>query len=268
MSKKAKILLTCDDGIHSNGLLQLYYELSKVANVTIITSHIQRSAEGKAITINQILRTEKVIINGDIEGYSINGTSADAIILGLHELDGPFDLVVSGINQGLNISSHIVLTSGTCAAAFEASFYGVPAIAFSMDVSPQHYFVTPSRETFEQTAKISAKIVSILLKKKYPENLAFINVNYPYSITEKTPIKITNLAKRFLVFKPELRKDPRNNDYYFLWGEPEKVATSGSDIEAFIQGAISLSPVINDLSYSISKEPLTFLEEILRELKK
>ncbi|HUT82999.1 MAG TPA: 5'/3'-nucleotidase SurE [Candidatus Bathyarchaeia archaeon] len=267
MSNKPKILLTCDDGIHSNGLLQLYYELSNIADVTIITPHIQRSAEGKAITINQILRIEKIIINGDFEGYSINGTSADAVIFGLHELDGPFDLVVSGINQGLNISSHIVLTSGTCAAAFEASFYGVPAIAFSMDVSPQHYFITPSRETFEQTAKISAKIVSILLGEKYPENLAFINVNYPFSITEKTPIKITNLAKRFLIFKPELRKDPRNNDYYFLWGEPAKEAPPGSDIEAFTQGAISLSPVINDLSFPFNKESLKFLDDLLLDLK-
>ncbi|NHJ32631.1 MAG: 5'/3'-nucleotidase SurE, partial [Asgard group archaeon] len=55
-SDRKKILLTCDDGIRSNGLLQLYSELSKFADVTIITPNTQRSAEGKAITINQIVR--------------------------------------------------------------------------------------------------------------------------------------------------------------------------------------------------------------------
>ncbi|MHA1213228.1 MAG: 5'/3'-nucleotidase SurE [Candidatus Heimdallarchaeota archaeon] len=268
MSKKYKILLTCDDSIRSNGLLQLYYELSEFADVTIITPNVQRSAEGKAITINQILRIEKVVINGDFEAYTFNGSSADAVILGLHELNGPFDMVVSGINQGLNISSHIVLTSGTCAAAFEASFYGIPAIAFSMDVSQEHFFTTPTRDVFKANAKKSAMIVKELLGKPYPENLAFFNVNYPFKITEETPMKLTTLAEKFLVFKPEVRKDPRKNDYYFLWGDFVKEAPEGSDIEAFAQGSISITPVTNNVNYTNEVNSLDSLKSLLGNLVK
>jgi len=85
-SSKKKILLTCDDGIHSNGLLELYNQLSKFADVIIITPQGQRSAESKAITINKILRIEKVNITDGISGYSISGTSADAVIFGLNFL--------------------------------------------------------------------------------------------------------------------------------------------------------------------------------------
>ncbi|MCK5298682.1 MAG: 5'/3'-nucleotidase SurE [Candidatus Heimdallarchaeota archaeon] len=263
---RKKILLTCDDGIRSNGLVQLYSELSKFADVTIITPNTQRSAEGKAITINQIIRVEKEEITPDITGYSISGSSADAVIFGLNALEeGPFDLVVAGINQGLNISSHIVLTSGTCAAAFEASFYGVPAIAFSMHVNPANYFVNPTLETFSNTAKISAQITKQVLQMDFPEKLAFINVNYPYNASNDTPIKITKLANKFLVFKPELRKDPRNNDYYFFWGDPVKEAPEGSDIEAIAKEYISISPVTSDLNLNNKAEEFTLLDILVKK---
>ncbi|MBK5113951.1 MAG: 5'/3'-nucleotidase SurE [Candidatus Heimdallarchaeota archaeon] len=265
-SDRKKILLTCDDGIRSTGLLQLYSELAKFADVTIITSHVQRSAEGKAITINQIVRVEKEEITPDISGYSITGSSADAVIFGLNALEeGPFDLVVAGINQGLNISSHIVLTSGTCAAAFEASFYDVPAIAFSMHVNPAHYFVTPTAETFSNTAKIAAKMTQQVLEMDFPEKLAFINVNFPFNATFETPVKITKLASKFLVFRPELRKDPRQNDYYFFWGDPIKEAPAGSDIEAIALECVSISLVTSDLNFNNQKEEFTLLERLLQK---
>ncbi len=265
-SSKKKILLTCDDGIHSNGMLELYSHLSKFANVTIITPQGQRSAESKAITINKILRVEKVNIIDGINGYSISGTSADAVIFGLNSLEeGPFDLVVAGINQGLNISSHIVLTSGTCAAAFEASFYNVPSIAFSMDVSQKNYFVTPTREIFKNAGKIAASITKKVLNLTFPEKLAFINVNFPLDANDETPVELTSLANKFLIFKPDLRKDPRNNDYYFLWGNPVQEAPKGSDIEAILHSKISVSPVTADLNLNNNKESNNLLDKLIEK---
>lgn len=269
MSKKRlKILLTNDDGIRSNGLVQLYLELSEFTDVTIITPHVQRSGEGKAITINQILRVEEVEVTPKKKGYTINGSSADSIIFALHELvEQSFDLVVSGINQGLNISSHIVLTSGTCAAAFEASFYNIPAIAFSMNVKPTNFFVTPTKETFEKVARVAARIVKNMIGITFPENLAFLNVNFPYETTDDTPTKLTTLAKKFLTFRPELRKDPRKNDYYFLWGDPIKEIPPNSDVEAIFNGQISISPVTNDLNIIRDSHIDQFMEKIMKKWK-
>ncbi|NHJ49957.1 MAG: 5'/3'-nucleotidase SurE [Asgard group archaeon] len=268
-SVKPKILLTNDDGIRSNGLIQLYHELAKFADVTIITPHVQRSGESKAITINQIIRVETVDVTNSKKGYIINGTAADCVIFGLHALEErPFDLVVSGINQGLNISSHIILTSGTCAAALEASFYDVPAIALSMNVMQSHYFVSPSKETFTNVAKSAAKIVKKLIRKSFPKGLAFINVNFPFETTEETPIEIATIFNKFLDFKPELRKDPRNNDYYFFWGEPTFNAPKGSDVEVIGRGCISLSPASNDLNTTKESNLISFLLHLIKKENK
>ncbi|MCF2143307.1 MAG: 5'/3'-nucleotidase SurE [Candidatus Heimdallarchaeota archaeon] len=248
--KKYKILLTCDDGLRSNGLIMLYKALKKIAQVTIITPHIQRSAEGKGITINQILHVEKEVISENIQGYTIDGSSADAVIFGLQALsERPFDMVVAGINQGLNISSHIILTSGTCAAAFEAAYMNIPAIAFSMDVHQANFFVTPPKETFKVATELAAKMVEKLLGKRFPPELAFFNVNFPKQITRETLIEITSLADRSLTFKPIKHKDPRENDYYFLWGDAILEAPPGTDLHAILKNKISISPVTKNLSF-------------------
>jgi len=256
--EKFKILLTCDDGLRSNGLLMLYKALEKIATVTIITPHIQRSAEGKAITINQILHVEKVVTE-NIQGYTIDGSSADAVIFGVNALpEGPFDMVVAGINQGLNISSHIILTSGTCAAAFEAAYMNIPAMAFSMDVHPANFFVTPPKETFQVTAEIAAKMVEKLLGEQFPPELAFYNVNFPRNVTLETPMVITSLANKSLNFKPLKRKDPRNNDYYFLWGDTILEAPVGTDLQAILENKISISPITKNLSWKKKYNILDF----------
>ncbi|NHJ05933.1 MAG: 5'/3'-nucleotidase SurE [Candidatus Heimdallarchaeota archaeon] len=266
--KRKKILLTNDDSVYSSGLAEMYRKLSKFADVTIIVPHIQRSGEGKAITINKIIRVEKVTIEGDIHAYTITGTSADAIIFGLTYLEeGPFDLVVSGINQGLNLSSHIILTSGTCAACFEASFYNVPAIAFSMNVSAENYFVSPIKEMFALTAEISSLFVKNILERKFPEEIAFLNVNYPENVTLETSIKITSIAKKFLEFKPYSNKDPRNNEFFFLWGEPVKELPIGSDLEAIYNGQISVSIVSSDLNKICHDNEKNFLVDLVEKMK-
>ena len=264
---RKNILLTNDDGIRSSGVIELYKELSRFADVTVITPHVQRSGEGKAITINSIVRVEKVDVNGLFSGYTINGSSADAIIFSVNTLEErPFDLVVSGINQGLNISSHIVLTSGTCAAAFEAAYSGIPAIAFSLNVSQKHYFVSPDSSTFEQAAKVSARIVKELLERDFPENLAFLNVNYPENVVYNTPLVHTFLADRFIDFTPKVQKDPRNMDYYFFWGGLTKNIPPGSDLDIIMQEKVSLSAVRKNLTLDNDTTSVEFTKELVEKL--
>ncbi len=265
---RKKILLTNDDGIRSNGILTLYTELSKFADVTIIAAETQRSAESKAITINNIIRTEKINITESIVGYSISGTTADAVILGTNILEeGPFDFVVSGINQGLNISNHIVLTSGTCAACFEASFYNIPAVAFSMHVSEKNFFVSPDHNTFQKAAEVSAQIVKELLLSTYPENLAFINVNYPQDVSLETEKRNSFMANKFLDFKPEERQDPRNNNYYFIWGDIVKDIPPGSDTDTLMQKKVSISAVTANLNLNVKSENEQFVDDLIQKVK-
>lgn len=264
-TSKKKILLTNDDGIKSMGLLSLYDELSKFADVTVISPHIQRSGEGKAITFNKIIRVEEEVLRNGLKGYTISGTSADAIIFAVNSLEeGPFDFVVAGINQGLNISSHIVLSSGTCAAAFEGAFYNLRSIAFSMDTSSEHYFGRPNQETFEVPAKLAARFVKSLLETSYPKGLAFPNVNFPRNVQLDSSIKITTLAPRLIDFKPEKRKDPRNKDYYFIWGEITEDIPNGTDVKEILAGNISVTPIALDFTYNNTGSK-KFLQKIIKK---
>ena len=69
-------------------------------------------------TLGEPLRVRNInpIITG-IQTFAVQGTPGDSVILALEKLfKGEIELVVSGINQGLNLGTD-VLISGTVGAA-------------------------------------------------------------------------------------------------------------------------------------------------------
>jgi 5'-nucleotidase len=125
-----RILLTNDDGIFAPGLFAVYQKLVSLGDVTVVAPDSQRSGCSHSITLEPI-NCEKLDIAGKFEGFSISGCPADCVKLAIRKLcRKPFDLVVSGINSGANVGINI-LYSGTVAAAMEAAFYGIPAVALS-----------------------------------------------------------------------------------------------------------------------------------------
>ncbi|HJK62919.1 MAG TPA: 5'/3'-nucleotidase SurE, partial [Methanocorpusculum sp.] len=133
---RPKILLTNDDGVNSGGLWAAYEALSAFADVTVVAPAVQQSAVGRSISIFEPLRMNEVWI-GDRSAYSVEGRPTDALLLGLYGLNLKPDLVVSGINLGENISYESITTSGTVGAAMEAANQGVPALAYSLQMSDQ-----------------------------------------------------------------------------------------------------------------------------------
>src|SRR5688572_29447476 len=129
-----RILLTNDDGIFAPGLLAFYRELAKIADVAVVAPEGVQSGGSHAITIRHPVLWQTVGVGDVFRGTSVEGTPADCVKLALHSLlpEKP-DLVVSGINAGLNTGIH-VLYSGTVAAAIEASIHGCPAIAVSFEL--------------------------------------------------------------------------------------------------------------------------------------
>lgn len=123
-----RFLLTNDDGIYAGGLGALYRELSQIADCQIVAPEVEQSAVGHAITIFRPLMVRRANKNGQFLGYAVAGTPADCVKIGIRELaETPFDLVVSGINQGANVGVN-VLYSGTVSAATEAAMMGVPSL--------------------------------------------------------------------------------------------------------------------------------------------
>ncbi len=128
-----KILLTNDDGIYSEGIQILKKQLDDIAEVTVIAPDRERSTIGHAMTLRKPLRIRKVKINGNFRGFSLDGTPADCVIVGLLEImkDKKPDLIVSGINHGPNLGDDIIY-SGTVSAAIEGAMRNIPSLAVSI----------------------------------------------------------------------------------------------------------------------------------------
>lgn len=126
------ILLTNDDGYESAGLMLLCEELSSAGhNVYVVAPSSQRSASSHSVN----LRSEMIVSKlqsycGATEAYISAGSPADCVKFALSALEVPFDLVISGPNNGEN-SGFAVLYSGTVGAAEEGVICGVKSIALS-----------------------------------------------------------------------------------------------------------------------------------------
>ena len=125
-------LLTNDDGIDAPGLAALEKAVRAIpgATVSIIAPAAEQSMCGHRITTHSPLKIEA---RGD-QRWAVHGTPADCVRVGLFAMALKPDWVLSGVNAGGNLGQDIVI-SGTCAAAREAAYHGVKAMAFS------HYLI-------------------------------------------------------------------------------------------------------------------------------
>ncbi len=126
------ILVTNDDGVDSPALLPLVRAVGRIAPVRVVCPTRERSWIGKAITRWEEIAVESVEREG-IEITAVDGFPADCTNLAVHSLfPDPPELVVAGVNIGLNTGLGFFLSSGTVGAAMEAWIAGLPALAFSV----------------------------------------------------------------------------------------------------------------------------------------
>ena len=131
-----RILITNDDGIESPCLLPLAQWARQFGEVTIVAPKVEQSAKSHGIEIRQAFEVKKLEQEG-IEAYTVDSTPADCVRFAILGLGKQFDLVLSGINKGLNLGLDIMY-SGTVSAILEADALCVPGIALS---APPKYHV-------------------------------------------------------------------------------------------------------------------------------
>ena len=125
-----KILLTNDDGIGAKGINVLANWAKRLGEVTVIAPKSEQSGKSHGINIHSEIEIKEVDFPGAARAFAVDSTPADCVRFALLGLGEKFDLVLSGINCGLNIGTDIVY-SGTVGAIFEAAAEGVPAVAIS-----------------------------------------------------------------------------------------------------------------------------------------
>ena len=243
-----RILVTNDDGVHSDGLFALVSALREVGDVTVVAPERQQSATGHAITLHKPLRLLEVTLRDGTRAFASNGTPSDCAALGILEvLAGDVDLVVSGINHGPNLGWDVHY-SGTVSAAIEAAMIGHPSVAVSVASWDKDIF-------WEPAARFAAQVAKRLQTLPLPPHTV-LNINAPnLPQSQIAGIAITTQGRRQYVDRLEKRLDPVGRPYYWLGGslaEEARDAEAGSDVRAVADGKISLTPLHLDLtSYSL-----------------
>jgi len=127
-----RILITNDDGIQGEGLLHLVNWARKLGEVVVAAPKVEQSAKSHTVEIHNPFEAAAVEYLPGITAYAVDSSPADCVrwmVLGRHE---KFDLVLSGINRGLNVG-YDIMYSGTVAAVFESAALGIPALAVSTE---------------------------------------------------------------------------------------------------------------------------------------
>jgi 5'-nucleotidase len=257
-----KVCLTNDDGPRSEGMLNLAEVLRKEVELIVVVPDAQRSATGKSLTLKRPIRiTEK----HDKFGYqfvSHDGAPADSVILAQAFYEN-IDLVISGINSGANVGYQSMLTSGTVGAAFEAAIRGLPAIAVSRQALPSDWFeATGSNGDCERACKVTKDLAMKVLEKGLPAGIDMLNLNFPRNITEKSKLIVTIPTKVRMHNEVEKRTDPNGRPYYWYLGIERDPKPKTDAYEVFVNGNISLSPVILDW---IGEKQVKILEDFMKD---
>jgi len=236
---KLRILLTNDDGIEAEGLIALAKEIRTLeAEVTVVAPAEDKSGFSHSLTYREPFRVEEVkAADGQLFGYGVNGTPADAALLGIRVLMAkrPPDLVISGINRGENLGA-VAHLSGTVGAAMEATTLGIPAIAVSMGRAPQM--------DYSYAAKITKAIALAVRKNGLPKGTC-LNVNVP-GLPEK------EIKGLLVVPQSNWRGEIRHQEGKDLFGRPyfwrgfsitPPHASSDTDAGAFYRGFVTITPI-------------------------
>lgn len=248
MDEQPLVLLTNDDGHLAPNLRALREALLGWAQVIVVAPESEQSATSHALTLHRPLRLRRV----EDGIWALDGTPADCVYVGLHSprkvLPRRPDLVVSGLNHGLNLGSD-VFYSGTVGGAREGALRGIPALACSAtseaDRKAAAAFASQVARRFLELAKGVGGARRPLL----------FNLNIPAG-SGPWALRSTVLGSRLYVDQVVHAKDPRGRDYLWIGGAPEHhEAIPGSDTEAHEQGAASLTPLILDLSH-VTDSPL------------
>lgn len=227
-----RILVTNDDGIHADGLKALAAALSAEHEVCVFAPDQERSGISHAMTLRNPGKVRRL----SEREYSCSGTPADCVILAcLGAIPFEPEVVVSGINRGPNLGTDIVY-SGTCGAARQAAFVGLPGIAVSC---------ATYREPFLYRAASAFVVGHLKRLVELCNPFCFINVNAPSSDDEAlSGVWAVPSLRRY---RDKLRsfEGPDGYSYCFLAdGTIDTQDGEGTDHGAVSSGRVAVSAVL------------------------
>ena len=268
------ILISNDDGVNAPGILAAKQAVEDLVNVYVVAPDKNNSSVGRRISLFKHLKLESCELEDGSKAYSVSGSPADAVIVGAdYVMDEKPDLVITGINQGVNISCDVT-SSGTVCAAFEAVSMGIPAIAVSLFIDPKTSYKQDKNGEwyvdydFTLAKKVLHDLVLKIIDKGFPKDVDLFNLNVPTN-HESEEVKITHLSHNMLdkkvidntdeekseIFNYHLEENQKSDDLIMIASDFIKEYEEGSDGYAlFVEKCPSLTPLNVDMASKNLKE--------------
>ena len=227
-----RILITNDDGIESEGIRQLAIAVAEFADVVVVAPEKNESGASQSSRLMGLrAQATPVDIGHSVSAWAVNGTPSDCAGFGIRLFgrDQPFDLVLSGVNYGANYGI-AYLYSGTVGAAFQGLADGIPAIAVSQD---------HRREEWSTSIDFTIEVVKSVLANPMPAG-EMLSINVP-----RDEIKGVKALPGFgVTFIVEVEPaEDEEGSFYTARIVSNKEPVSGSDLEAFQDGYITVTPL-------------------------
>ena len=221
-----RILITNDDGLHASQLLPLIKWCRKLGEVTVAVPKVEQSGKSHGIEIHKPFEAKQVELEPGIKVWAVDSTPADCVRFAVLGLEQEFDLVISGVNRGLNIGTDMMY-SGTVGAACEAVNLGLKAIALSTPPSYYDHATDHLDEVFEFVRKHDLLALNDIYNINIPANpkeILFTHQGGPY------------YSDRF----PAIGNDMYRPEGYPIW---EDSNDNTLDTDATLHGYISVTPL-------------------------
>ena len=221
-----RILITNDDGQYASQLPNLIRWCRKLGDVTTVVPKVEQSGKSHSFELHRDFEAKQVQLAPDVTIWTVDSTPADCVRFAVLGMKMEFDLVISGINRGLNVGADIMY-SGTVGAICEAANLGVHALAFS--TSPAYY---------DRAVEHLDMAYDFIREHKLLEKNLFYNINIP---AQPTGIRITSQGG------PYYSDDffPVGNDLYRPRGKSVWIDSHDDtlDTDAALHGYISITPM-------------------------
>ncbi len=233
-------MLTNDDGIDAPGMAVLEEIAAAIADeVWVVAPEHDQSGQSHAISLHHALR----ISQRGPRRFGVSGTPGDCAAIGLCHLmkDMPPQLVLSGVNRGLNLGMETVF-SGTVGGAMTAMMLGVPALALSQAFSNRDDVPWDTART------LGVPTIRALLAIGWGPK-AVLNINFPpVPAAEAGAMTLARQGEGMVAgMHVETRVDPRGMNYYWLNFKRGEIAQGpDSDYTALRAGRIVVTPLRYD----------------------
>ncbi len=239
-----KILLTNDDGLRATQLIPLIKWCKKIGDVTTVVPKYEQSGKSQSIELHQSIEAKIVELEPGITVWSVDSSPADCVRFAKVALGLDFDLVISGVNRGLNVGVD-VMYSGTASAILEAGVLGFPGVALS--ISPVGY---------ESCIDKLDAVLEIFQKHTLLDKHSLYNVNLPNDTPKGYRFTYSGGPHFTVDFRYE------GNDMYFPFGDyiyqnQHNLEIDGDAVE---DGFISISPM------TLQRVDMDVLEKLRTEL--